>query len=74
MATKTKKIKHAGRFGAGYGKRVRKKLIGVESKQRIKQTCPFCSRKPAKRTSKGIWECKKCGKKFAHNTFHLGDS
>ncbi|MFH1500657.1 MAG: 50S ribosomal protein L37ae [archaeon] len=71
MGTKTKKVKHSGRFRVGYGKRVRKKLIEVESKQRKKQECPFCKRKPVKRTSKGIWECKKCGKKFAHNTYYI---
>jgi len=68
---RTKKIKSAGRFGAGYGIRVRKKLVEVESKQRIKQICPFCKKSGVKRLSKGIWNCKKCGKKFASDTFYL---
>ena len=71
MPTKLKKVKSAGRFGARYGKRVRSKLIKVEEKQRVKQTCPFCEKKGVKRLSKGIWYCKKCGKKFASNTYHL---
>ncbi|GAI08516.1 unnamed protein product, partial [marine sediment metagenome] len=52
-------------FGSRYGKRVRAKLVKVESKQRIKQKCPFCGKLGAKRLSKGIWKCSKCDKKFA---------
>ena len=37
MATKLKKTKSAGRFGARYGKRTRAKLVKVETKQRVKQ-------------------------------------
>jgi len=69
MTVKRKKIKSAGRFGAGYGK-VKQKLINVETKQRTRQECPFCKGK-AKRQAKGIWLCSKCNKKFAGGTFHL---
>ena len=71
MATKTKKVKAAGRFGAKYGKRVRARLSEVESKQRVKQKCPFCGKIGVKRLSKGIWECPKCGKKFASDVYYL---
>ncbi|MDO8623399.1 MAG: 50S ribosomal protein L37ae [archaeon] len=67
---KSKKTKSAGRFGARYGKRVRDKVVEVESKQRKKQVCPFCKGR-VKRTSKGIWLCTKCDKKFASNTYYL---
>jgi len=71
MATKSKKTKSAGRFGARYGKRVRDKVVQIESRQRIKQKCPFCGRLQAKRLSKGIWKCSKCNKKFASDTYYL---
>ncbi|MFA5953875.1 MAG: 50S ribosomal protein L37ae [Candidatus Pacearchaeota archaeon] len=71
MTTKSKKTKSAGRFGSRYGKRVRDKLVKVEVHQRIKQKCPFCKRPGVKRTAKGIWYCKKCGKKFASDTYYL---
>lgn len=71
MPTKLKKTKSAGRFGARYGKRVRAKLVKVETKQKIKQKCPFCKRLGVKRLSKGIWQCSKCNKKFASNTYYL---
>jgi len=71
MPSKLKKTKSAGRFGARFGTRVRKKLVNVESKQRKKQKCPFCSRLGAKKLSKGIWKCPKCNKKFAGGTYYL---
>jgi large subunit ribosomal protein L37Ae len=71
MATKSKKTKSTGRFGARYGKKVKVKIVKVEEKQRVKQKCPFCNKTGVKRLSKGIWECKKCGKKFASNTYSL---
>jgi len=71
MTTKSKKTKSAGRFGARYGKTVRDKLVKVESKQKLKQKCPFCGKVGIKRISKGVWKCKRCEKKFASNTYHL---
>jgi len=71
MPTKSKKTKSTGRFGARYGKKVRDRLVKVESKQKKKQKCPFCSRLGVKRLSKGIWKCSKCNKKFASDTYYL---
>jgi len=68
---KSKKSKSAGRFGSRYGKKIRDRLVAVESKQRKKQKCPFCGKFGAKRLSKGIWQCKKCNKKFAGGTYYL---
>ena len=67
---KTKKVKAAGRFGVRYGRKVRLKTADIETKQRKKQDCIFCNG-VAKRLSKGIWLCNKCGKKFAHHTYFL---
>jgi ribosomal protein eL43 len=67
---KTKKVKSAGRFSSRYGVNVRKKITEIESSQRQKQQCIFCNG-IAKRLSKGIWECKKCHKKFASHTYYL---
>ena len=67
---RTKKVKAAGRFGVRYGRKVRLKTADIETKQRKKQDCIFCNG-VAKRLSKGIWLCNKCGKKFAHHTYFL---
>ena len=73
MPTKLKKTKSAGRFGSRYGKRVRVKLVKVETDQRKKQKCPFCEKLGVKRLSKGIWQCSKCKKKFADDTYKLNE-
>ncbi len=69
--TKTKKVKAAGRYGIRYGRKVREKISDVESRQRKKQICPYCSKPALKRLSKGIWTCKKCKKKFASDTYYM---
>jgi large subunit ribosomal protein L37Ae len=69
MAVKKKKIGAAGRFGAGYG-RPKTRLIAVEAKQRIKQKCMFCKGN-AKRKETAVWQCNKCGKKFAAGAYYL---
>ncbi|MBL7058958.1 50S ribosomal protein L37ae [Candidatus Pacearchaeota archaeon] len=71
MATKSKKSRAAGRFGARYGKKIKVKLVKVEDKQRKKQKCPFCEKIGIKRLSKGIWKCPRCDKKFASDIYYL---
>ena len=71
MAAKKKKIKASGRFGAGYGIRVRKRLNEIESTQRKKQPCPYCSKTGVKREAAGIWNCAKCNKRFAGHAYSL---
>jgi large subunit ribosomal protein L37Ae len=68
---RTKKVKVSGKFGAGYGTNVRRKFVEVETKQRKKQICPFCKKSSVKRTSAGIWFCKKCNKTFAGQAYYL---
>jgi large subunit ribosomal protein L37Ae len=67
---KTKIVKSAGRFGIRYGISVRRRITAIEEKQRKKQLCIFCKGR-AKRISKGIWLCQRCGKKFAGHAYYL---
>ncbi len=73
MPSKSKKTKSTGRFGARYGRYVKVKIVNIESKQRKKQKCPYCHKAGVKRLSKGIWHCKKCGKKFASDVYYLNE-
>ncbi len=70
--TKTNLVKSAGRFGPRYGISVRRRIASIEAVQKRKQKCIFCNGQ-AKRLSKGIWLCKKCGKKFAGHTYYLSN-
>ncbi|HLC31628.1 MAG TPA: 50S ribosomal protein L37ae [Candidatus Nanoarchaeia archaeon] len=71
MATKTKKIQHAGRFSHSGGTNVRKRFNVIESQQRQDQPSPFHPTGKAKRIAMGIWKCLKTGKVFAGNAYHL---
>lgn len=71
MPSKSKKTRSTGRFGARYGRRVKTKTANLEQRQRKKQICPYCAKPGVKRLSKGIWNCEKCGKKFASDTYYL---
>jgi large subunit ribosomal protein L37Ae len=64
------KLGAAGRFGVRYGQLVKRRISAIEGIQRKKQICHLCGGK-AHRLSKGIWQCKKCGKKFAGHAYYL---
>jgi large subunit ribosomal protein L37Ae len=66
---KTKKVGSTGRFGPRYGRRVKVALKKIERKQRALYVCPVCKRKSLKRSSVGIWICKKCNAKFAGGAY-----
>jgi len=70
MSRRTKKVGISGRYGARYGLRVRKVTMNIEKQQKAKHECPQCSHMAVKRVSKGIWECRKCGYKFAGGAFY----
>ena len=71
MPKRLKKTKSAGRFRDKHGRKVRSRIVNVETKQRVKQKCPFCESEKAKREAKGIWYCEKCNKKFAADAYYL---
>jgi len=71
MASKKKKIKAAGRFGVGIGRRPRNKFNKIEAIQRKRQISPFYEKARAKRLSSGIWKCQKTGRVFAGPAYSL---
>jgi large subunit ribosomal protein L37Ae len=60
------------RLGMRYGRTVRFKLGKIESEQRKKHKCPYCSYTQVRRLSAGIWNCKKCGAKFTNKAYTVG--
>ncbi len=71
MGSKTKKIKAAGKFGAGYGVRVRREYNAIEALQRKRQQSPLHSKGKAKRIAAGIWKDMRTGKIFAGPAYTL---
>jgi len=66
---KGRKTKSAGRFGARYGRKIRKIVAEIEEQTRALHKCPKCERKTVKRTGTGIWRCSKCGYTFTGGTY-----
>jgi len=66
---KGRKTKSAGRFGARYGRRIRKAITAIEERTRAAHTCPKCERESVKRIGTGIWKCAKCGYTFTGGTY-----
>ncbi len=68
---RTKKVGTAGRFGARYGKKSRQAMADIEKLQKQRHICPRCDMAYVKRVAKGIWECRKCGCKFAGPAYNV---
>ena len=68
-----KKLGSAGRFGARYGRRLKRKISDVEAIQKSKHKCPFCIKSGGvKRVASGIWYCRTCGAKYAGRAYEPG--
>jgi large subunit ribosomal protein L37Ae len=66
---KGRKTKSAGRFGARYGRKIRKLVAEIEEQTRALHKCPKCERKAVRRLGTGIWRCSKCGYTFSGGTY-----
>ena len=69
MSKRTKKVGPVGRYSSRYGVRARTIIRNIEVIQRSKHVCPSCGNKKVKRISTGIWQCRKCGVKYAGGAY-----
>lgn len=69
MSKRTKKVGSVGRFQARYGVRAKTRVKNVEVLQKVKHDCPKCGTKAVKRLGTSIWQCRKCGVKFAGGAY-----
>lgn len=71
MAKRTKKVGPAGRLGARYGVRIRKRIGDIEKVSKIWHECPKCKAAAVKRKVNGIWVCRHCGMEMASSSYVL---
>jgi large subunit ribosomal protein L37Ae len=67
---RTKKVGVAGRYGPRYGLKDRRLAGEIEAERAGKKKCPSCGFLKLRRTSTGIWECQKCGTRFAGQAYY----
>jgi len=70
---KTKKVGIVGKFGPRYGFTVRRRFADVEVKAKQKYECPNCGALKLRRVSTSIWQCRRCGTKFAGRAYTPGE-
>ena len=51
-------------------KKIKLKVGKEEKIKKKKQICPKCNMPYVRRVSSGIWECRKCGTKFAGPAYY----
>ena len=59
----------AGRFGARYGRVARRRVSEIEEDMRDDHACPDCGSASVSRQGTGIWECRRCGYRFAGGSY-----
>lgn len=69
MAKRIKKAGTSGRYGARYGVVIRNRVKNIEREQKKRHECPACYHASVSRVSSGIWECRRCGNKFAAGAY-----
>ncbi len=59
----------AGRFGARYGRVARRRVADIEAEMNADHECPDCGAERVSRVGTGIWECDRCGYRFAGGAY-----
>ncbi|MGQ9587638.1 MAG: 50S ribosomal protein L37ae [Thermoplasmata archaeon] len=69
MAKRTKKVGPAGRLGARYGVRIRRRIREIEVQSKGRHVCPKCKAVALLREANGIWACRHCGNRYASSSY-----
>ncbi len=69
MSKRTKKVGATGWMGPRYGIRIRRRVLEISHNMERPAGCPRCSTMTMQRVASGIFECRRCGTRFASNAY-----
>ncbi len=69
MSQRTKKVGSTGWMGARYGIRIRRRVVTIDRARKRASPCPRCSTVTLHRVASGVFECRRCGTRFASNAY-----
>jgi large subunit ribosomal protein L37Ae len=71
MTQRTKKVGSTGWMGARYGIRIRRRVLEIDRTRKRASPCPRCATVTLHRVASGIYECHRCGTRFASNAYQF---
>lgn len=69
MSKRTKKVGSTGWMGPRYGIRIRRRVIEIDQARSRASACPRCSTVTLHRVASGVFECRRCGTRFASGAY-----
>ena len=69
MSQRTTKVGPAGWMGPRYGIRIRRRVVEIDRVRTSSSACPRCATVTLRRVASGIFECSRCGTRFASNAY-----
>jgi large subunit ribosomal protein L37Ae len=69
MSKRTKKVGATGWMGPRYGIRIRRRVLEIDRAKIKPSACPRCSTTTLDRVASGIYECRRCGTRYASNAY-----
>ena len=69
MSKRTKKVGNTGWMGPRYGIRIRRRVLDIDRAREATAACPRCSTLTLDRVASGVFECRRCGAKFASGAY-----
>jgi large subunit ribosomal protein L37Ae len=69
VSKRTKKVGATGWMGPRYGIRIRRRVLEIDRARARPAACPRCATTTLGRVASGIFECRRCGTRFASNAY-----
>ena len=69
MSKRTKKVGNTGWMGPRYGIRIRRRVLELDREREKDSACPRCATVTISRVASGVYECRRCGTRFASGAY-----